>query len=145
MVILEVETSQVRPTGYRFFNYHSPDGLQEIRKHITMYIRKSVGWVNQTESKATWSKFHGGIFWQSFYLHCSCHSMFCPTITIAYFIRTLIFYSMYAAVKPPPGLACTCWAEILTNQQKMVSLLAQIVFTSQFLGCRSNEWQQQGR
>ena len=36
----------------RHFNEH-------YISQLSMLIRRSVGWVNQTESKATWSKFHG--------------------------------------------------------------------------------------
>jgi hypothetical protein len=31
------ETCQVRPSGYKFSNYYSPDGLAEIRKDINKH------------------------------------------------------------------------------------------------------------
>ena len=47
------------------------------------------GWVRQNPTPL--DQILWWIFWQSFYLHYGCHSMLCPIIMMAYFIRSLIY------------------------------------------------------
>jgi hypothetical protein len=109
----------------------------KLNHFATVCIRRSVGWVNQTESKASWSKFHGESSDNLFIFIMVATQCFVQQL--GWYISLEVWF-IYLNVCCCNGCSC-CWVNV-NKSKKVVSLVAKIVFTSKFLGSRNNEWQQ---
>ena len=98
---------------------------------------KSVEWVSQTESNATWSKFHGESFDNLFIFIKVATQCFVQQL---WWHISLEVWFIYLNVCCCNCCIC-CWVNV-NKSKKVVSLVAKIFFTSKLLGSRSNEWQQ---
>ena len=111
---------------------------------ISVNSRSSVLYMNRRDSITILIKISWGIYWPSLYLQNLSNSLLHQRITMAYFIRSLIYLFLNVCCCELSWAATTRPANV-NKLPKMVFLLAKIVFMSKVLDSWSNDLQRFGR